>query len=234
MRSSGPDRTESRSSADKGVTLAGVASTGIGGEDIDEMTGDQIKVEIQEARNRLALKDQMLTELLRARSAVPKLRLEVRAMVHALHNVRKELAASSQLVQSLHTQMTYERQQTEEMQRLKDKPPTMADLQTKDKRLQDLEAACAKLREQIAAKEREGTARPGTTIPAEPAGERRGAVANGPRLAARPLVPSVASGAFGRPEHSLPVGSYGRRDLDLPFTRSMGSYEGRSPTQGPG
>ena len=47
------------------------------------MTGDQIKIEIQEARNRLALKDQMLTELLRARSAVPKLKLEVRAMVHA-------------------------------------------------------------------------------------------------------------------------------------------------------
>jgi hypothetical protein len=108
-----------------GVTLAGVASTGIGGEDIDEMAGDQIKIEIQEARNRLGLKDQMFTELLRARSAVPKLRLEVRAMVHALHSVRKELAASSQLVQSLHTQMTYERQQTEELQRLKDKPSTV-------------------------------------------------------------------------------------------------------------
>merc|ERR1719326_1219668 len=123
---------------------------------------------------------------------------------------------------------------TEEMQRLKDKPPTAADLQAKDKRLQELETACAKLREQIATKEREGTSRPGTTLPVEPSGDRREPVGNGPRLAARPLVPSVASGAFGRPEHSLTVGSYGRRDLDLPFTRSMGSYEGRSPTQGPG
>ena len=32
MRGSGPDRTEPRSSAEKGVTLAGVASTGIGGD----------------------------------------------------------------------------------------------------------------------------------------------------------------------------------------------------------
>ena len=31
---------------------------------------------------------------------------QVRAMVHALHAVRKELAQSNQLVQSLHTQMT--------------------------------------------------------------------------------------------------------------------------------
>jgi len=229
------DGRESRP-ADKGVTLAGVSSGGPT-EDIEDMTADQIRVEIQEARNRLALKDQMLCELLRARSAVPKLKLEVRAMVHALHAVRKELAQSNQLVQSLHTQMTFERQKTDELQRLKDAPPTQADLQAKDARLQELESACTQLREMIAAKERE-QARPSGV---EPGPSTRDASA--PRLAAgaRPGASLVLSGgsptAFGRPEHSLTVGTYAaRREMDLPFTRSVGSYEaGRtSPSQGPG
>lgn len=212
-----PEPREARP-ADKGVTLAGVGGPS---DDIDEMTADQIRLEIQEARNRLALKDQMLCELLRARSAVPKLKLEVRAMVHALHSVRKELAQSNQLVQSLHTQMTFERQKSEELQRLQDAPPTPADLLAKDARLTELAAACTQLREMIAAKERE------QARPTSAGVERDGA----PRLAARPLVPA-GSTAFGRPEHSLTVGSYGRRELDLPFTRSVGSYEaGRgSPT----
>lgn len=226
MASAVPEPREARPS-DKGVTLAGVVAPS---EDLEDMTAEQIRIEIQEARNRLALKDQMLCELLRARSAVPKLKLEVRAMVHQLHGVRKELAQSNQLVQSLHTQMTFERQKSDELQRLKDAPPTPADLQAKDARLQELAGACAQLREMIAGKERE-QARPNATAVEPVSGGREGSA---PRLAARPLVPASGSGAaFGRPEHSLTVGTYGRRDLDLPFTRSVGSYEaaGRgSPT----
>lgn len=217
-----PDATRDR--PDKGVTLAGVS--GGATDDIDDMTADQIRVEIQEARNRLALKDQMLCELMRARSAVPKLKREVRAMVHSLHGVRKELLKSNQHVQSLHTQMTFERQKTDELQRLKDAPPTQADLQAKDARLQELDGICTQLREMIAAKEREQT---------RPAVASVDARDTAPRLAARPH-PQSAAPAFGRPEHSLTVGTYGRREVDLPFTRSVGSYEaGRgSPTQGPG
>lgn len=68
----------------------------------------QLEQELLEVRNAMALKDMMVSELMKDDASAPRLKREIRALAEELHHTRKELSQSMMDLQELQTQLNHE------------------------------------------------------------------------------------------------------------------------------